>query len=165
MESNSTPTISKIFHPALAIASRIKTCFFCTEIRAGKAFKSRPMNVKEVDQEGNIYFLSDRFSRKNAELNQDPMVQLMFVDLTKPEYLSLSGKARMFYDKQKIKELWDQEMNDWIPGAESNPRISIIQVRPLSGQYWDQPNQTMRSFTLHKTSESIFSTMSNLRSI
>lgn len=150
MESFPNPTISRIFHSSLTLAARIKTCFFCTEIRAGKAFKSRPMALKEIDEEGNIFFLSDRFSKKNAELSHDPMVQLIFVDHITSDFLSLSGKAKVFYDKHKIKELWDQQMNVWLSGTDSNPRISIIQVRPLWCQYWDQQRCCMKTFDFHK---------------
>ena len=43
-----------------------KTCFFCTNVSSGE-FDARPMNVLQVDEQGNLWFLSASDSYKNQE--------------------------------------------------------------------------------------------------
>ena len=57
------------------LAENIKTCMFCTynEYR----LQSRPMSVQKIDDQGNLWFLSDRNSSHNAEISLNPMVELL----------------------------------------------------------------------------------------
>src|SRR5688572_16537103 len=71
------------------LADSSKTCFLCTDIKSGKAFATRPMAVQEVDEEGNIWFLSASDSHQNEHINADPHVQLLFKGSDYSEFLSL----------------------------------------------------------------------------
>src|SRR5687767_7029798 len=51
-----------------------KTCFFCTAVSTSDSSGARPMNVRQVDGEGNLWFLSADDSHKNEELARDSSV-------------------------------------------------------------------------------------------
>ena len=53
------------------IVKQAPTCFFCTAVPTGESSGSRPMNVREVDDEGNLWFLSANDSHTNQELILD----------------------------------------------------------------------------------------------
>jgi len=36
-----------------------------------------------------------------------------------------------------IKELWSFTLKTWFTEGENDPRITVIQVRPAEGYYWD----------------------------
>ncbi len=114
-----------------------KTCFFCTDITAGKPFATRPMSVQKFDDEGNFWFLSANDSHKNAELLSDQSVQLLFQGSSYSEFLNIYGTATVSEDKEKIKELWEPVLKTWFTGGVDDPRISVIKVEPTEGYYWD----------------------------
>src|ERR1044072_6032481 len=89
------------------LAEKAESCFFCTDIRSGKPFATRPMSPQKVDEQGNIWFLSADDSHKNAELGSDPAVQLLFQGSKHSDFMSLYGRASISKDKEKIKELWE----------------------------------------------------------
>ncbi|HOZ79753.1 MAG TPA: pyridoxamine 5'-phosphate oxidase family protein [Ferruginibacter sp.] len=115
-------------------------CFFCTGIKEGKSFATRPMSVQEVDDNGNCWFLSADDSNKNAEIENDSHVQLLFKGSDYSDFLSLYGKATISKDKGLIKELWKPIIKAWFTGGEDDPRITVIKVSPQEGYYWDNKN-------------------------
>lgn len=119
------------------LAEKAETCLFCTKIETGKAFSTRPMSAQQVDDEGNIWFLSDKASTKNMELKNDDHVQLLFNESKHSGFLSLYGKASVLYNKQKIEELWEPIIKTWFKGGVDDPNISVIKVTPEEGYYWD----------------------------
>ncbi|MFC6096074.1 pyridoxamine 5'-phosphate oxidase family protein [Flavobacterium qiangtangense] len=119
------------------LAEKAGSCFFCTDIKTGKPFDTRPMAPEKIDDQGNFWFLSSSDSHKNEELEQDSSVQLLFQGSSYSDYLSIYGKAVISKDKAKIKELWDPMMKTWFTEGEDDPRITVIQVIPSEGYYWD----------------------------
>ncbi len=112
-------------------------CFFCTKIKEGESFATRPMSVQEVDDEGNCWFLSADDSHKNAEIQDNASVQLLFQASQYSDFLSLYGKATISTDKEKIKSLWKPIIKAWFTEGENDPRITVIKVSPTEGYYWD----------------------------
>jgi len=52
------------------------------------------MATQEVDEEGNIWFMSDRSSDKNKEIDKDNKVQFFYSHTGNYEYLSNFWKSR-----------------------------------------------------------------------
>jgi len=119
------------------IVKQAQTCFFCTAASTGESARARPMNVREVDDEGNLWFLSADDSHKNLELSADPSVHLYFQSSPHSDFLHLSGRATVSRDKMKIKELWEPIIRTWFTGGVDDPRITVIKVEPSEGYYWD----------------------------
>lgn len=119
------------------MAEAASTCFFCTHIHTGEPFSTRPMAVLQVDDEGNLWFMSANDSKKNMELQDDIVVQLLFQGSTHTEFLNLYGTASISADKEKIKELWNPMVKTWFTEGQDDPRISVIKVQPEKGYYWD----------------------------
>jgi general stress protein 26 len=120
-----------------SLVKQAETCFFCTAITAGKPVATRPMAVQHVDDQGSLWFLSADDSHQNRELSRDPAVQLMFQGSPHSDFLMLYGHATISVDKAKIKELWKPIMKTWFTEGIDDRRITVIQVRPLDGYYWD----------------------------
>lgn len=119
------------------LTDKASTCFFCTNIKTGDAFATRPMAVQKMDEQGNLWFLSANDSHKNEEIEMDPSVQLLFQGSDYSDFLTLYGTATISEDKQKIKELWKPILKTWFTEGVDDPRISVIKVDPESGYYWD----------------------------
>jgi general stress protein 26 len=113
------------------------TCFFSTAIRHGRPVSTRPMNVRDVDEQGRLWFLSAKDSRKNIDIAVEPTVQLYFQGSAHADFLTIHGRAHLSSDKAKIKELWQPILKTWFTGGIEDPRIEVIRVDPVSGYYWD----------------------------
>ncbi len=119
------------------LVGKAKTCFFCTASGAGESGGARPMSVQKVDDEGNLWFLSADESHKNEELAADPTVKLYFQGSAHSDFLVLHGQATISREKAKIKELWEPIVNNWFTEGMDDPRVTVIQVTPTDGYYWD----------------------------
>jgi len=119
-----------------AIVADAKSCFFCT-VDPGGEIAARPMNVRNVDDEGNLWFLSAADSHKNQELTAESTVALYFQGSPHSDFLHLKGRATVSKDRQKIEELWEPHIKTWFTEGVDDPRITVIKVVPSEGYYWD----------------------------
>ncbi len=119
------------------VVGRAQSCFFCTERPSGGSSGTRPMSVQQVDDQGNLWFLSADDSHKNEELSTDPTVTLYFQGSPHSDFLYLKGRATVSRDKEKIKELWKFVIKTWFTEGVDDPRITVIKIAPYEGYYWD----------------------------
>ena len=78
---------AKAIEKMSALIKEAQTCFFCT--KSSGEFDARPMNVLQVDEQGNLWFLSASDSHKNQELQGDSAVRLFFQGSPHSEFLHL----------------------------------------------------------------------------
>ncbi len=95
------------------------------------------MTVREIDENGHIWFLSPADSHKNVEINRDEAVTLYFQGSSHSDFLLLHGTAAVSKDKATIERLWDPTLKTWFTGGVDDPRITAIEVVPHEGYYWD----------------------------
>jgi general stress protein 26 len=123
--------------------AKAQTCFFCTGGAVVRSDGIRPMNVRQVDDTGALWFLSADDSHKNQELAQESAVVLLCQGSPHSDFLQLSGRATVSRDKAKIKELWEPMIKTWFTGGVDDPRITVIKVVPEHGYYWDNKHGNM----------------------
>ena len=111
------------------IAKDANICMFVTDL-SQLPLAGRPMATQEVDEEGNIWFMSDRNSDKNKEIENDDKVQLFYSHTGNYEYLSIFGRAEIVNDRSKIEELWSPMAKTWFKEGKDDPNISLIKVTP-----------------------------------
>ena len=75
----------------IELANEIKTCMFCTY--SGGRLKSRPMSAQQIDEKGNIWFLSD----KNRELQKNHSVDLL-LGQGHDKFPAIHCRAEISYD-------------------------------------------------------------------
>jgi general stress protein 26 len=126
------PAVEKIRE--LAKSARI--CMFGT-LPERFPLAVRPMAVREVDEAGNVWFLSQRSSEKNLDIARDPRVQLIFTNAGDSEYLSLEGTATISDDRALREKFWTPIAKTWIHGGVDDPELTVICVRVTDGYYWD----------------------------
>ena len=120
------------------VVESAKSCFFCTAAVPNRGSGGvRPMSVQQVDDAGNLWFLSANDSRKNHELAQNQAVELFFQGSPHSDFLHLTGTASITTDKARIKELWQFVIKTWFTEGVDDPRITAIKVTPTGGYYWD----------------------------
>lgn len=127
------------------LAEKNQTCFFCTNTHQDFP-TARPMSVQQIDDDGNFWFLSADDSYKNAEVENDSHVQLLFQGSAHSDFLCVNGSAFISKDKNKIKELWEPIIKTWFTGGVDDPRITVIKVEARDGYYWDNKHGNAVAF-------------------
>jgi general stress protein 26 len=117
-------------------------CLFTSRLTQ-EPFQTRPMSTAQVDDEGNLWFLSASDSYKNEEVDYDPNVQLFYVNTSDSEYLTVFGKAYISTDRQKIDEVWKPLAKAWFTEGKDDPRITLLKVVPEEAYYWDTKTNKM----------------------
>ncbi len=120
------------------LVDQAETCFFTTKVGAGSESSGcRPMSVLQIDDAGRLLFLSASDSHKNQEIDADPEVTLHFQGSKHSDFLLLHGRATISTDPDKIHDLWKPILKTWFTGGIGDPRITVIEVEPTGGYYWD----------------------------
>lgn len=122
----------------------IKICMMTTS--DGGLLRSRPMWVKSSLRDGadrKLWFFTKQSAAKVDEIRDESDVNLSFADPGSDEFVSVSGKARVSRDREKIKDLWDVSLKAWFPDGPESQDIALISVEPTAAEYWDVPSSAM----------------------
>ena len=123
----------------------IKSCRFCmmTTVEPDGSLHSRPMYSQDADEAGDLWFFTRMQSPKITEISRDHQINLAFANPDKQDYVSVSGRAEIVRDRQKIDEKWSEPMRTWFPEGKDDPQIALIRVHPEKGEYWDGQSSAM----------------------
>ena len=106
----------------------------------GEEIRSRPMAAYVERDEGRVLFLTDADSHKDDEIAARPNVNLAFADAGSHSYVSVTGRASVSNDRDKIREIFNVPAKAWWDSPE-DPRIRLLTVTPNDAQYWDSPGK------------------------
>ena len=118
------------------LAEKADACLFTTSLTQ-LPLTTRPMSTREVDEDGNIWFMSRKDSTKNREIAKDNRVQLFYANLSGAEFLSVYGTVEIIKDDAKAKELWSAVAKTWFNEGYDDPELTLLKVKPEEGYYWD----------------------------
>ena len=116
------------------LMEKIGFCMMVT--REGEDLRSRPMAAYCDRRAGEIYFLTDVDSHKDADIESHPRLNLAFADNSAMNYVSLSGKAVVSNDRAKIKELWGTPAKAWWDSPD-DPSLRVLKITPSDAHYWN----------------------------
>lgn len=127
------------------IAKDTNIGMLCTNL-ANLPISSCPMATQEVDDHGDIWFLSAKNSNHNQDIEQDERVQLLYANVGDYAFLSLYGTAEVLYDRQRIEKIWKPDAKIWFQEGKDDPNITAIRFSPEEGYYWDTKSNKMVAF-------------------
>lgn len=133
-------------HKLKHIATTAENCFFCTNIKTGLPVSVRPMSVLEVDDEGNLWFMSMKDSRKNEEIAADPFTHLFFQENKNSGFLNIYGTTEISTSQEKIDQLWNPLLKVWFQGGKDDINISLLKIVPINVYYWDTKHGEVIAF-------------------
>jgi general stress protein 26 len=126
------------------LVNDINICMFCT-FGHGEFFETRPMATQQVDDQGRMWFLSDKESDKHGEIKKDRHVQLIYSKPSSAEFLSVKGTAFETRDRKTLDDLWTKAASAWFKGGKDDPNLVAICVTPKEAYYWDTKHGKMVS--------------------
>jgi general stress protein 26 len=105
--------------------------------------RSRPMLVQDVDDDGWLWFLTDRTSRKACELERNPRTAVLFQSSRADRYLSIHGTAVVVRDDLVLRRVWNPTYRAWFPKGRRHPEIVLIALRVERAEYWLVPRSRL----------------------
>jgi general stress protein 26 len=120
------------------LMEKIAFCMFSS--LDGEEIRSRPMAAYVERDENRILFLTDVDSAKDEEVEARPNVNLAFADAGSHSYVSVTGRAKVTNDREKIREIFDVPAKAWWDGPD-DPALRLLTVTPHDAQYWDSPGK------------------------
>ena len=101
---------------------------------------ARPMAVAQAEDDGQIWFVTDRNSGKVEDLLLDSEVAVTMQGSGK--YVSLSGTAHPADVRAKLDELWSEAWKVWFPEGKASESIVLLRIEPTRGEFWDNSGLT-----------------------
>jgi general stress protein 26 len=111
-----------------------------TSQSADGALVSRPMAPLEMDDQGAIWFFTDRNSAKVEQLRT---LNLSFSDTERGTYVSLCGHGDLETDRSHIKRLWSPLARPWFPDGTDSQNLTLLKFTPSAAEYWDAVDTKM----------------------
>ncbi len=98
-----------------------------------------PMSTKDVDDEGCIWFLSNKNSEHNGHIDADNSIQLIYSKPSDMEFMSVFGHAFISTEKPILEKYYGSSDDAWFDGID-DPNLTAIKVIPKDAHYWDTKN-------------------------
>ena len=110
------------------------TAMLVTRSEAG-GIRARPMHLVQVQDDGNVLFVTSRESGVVTEVGRSADVAVTVQGKTK--FASLSGRAKLDGNRARIAELWREPWKVWFPRGKDDPDILLLEFDASDGEYWD----------------------------
>ena len=94
----------------------------------------RPMAIASVENDGTLWFVTDRTSQKTAELEADSRVLVTMQSSRR--FLTANGEVAIVENREKVQELWKDTYKLWFDD-ENDPDIVLLRFSPTDAEYWD----------------------------
>lgn len=120
----------------------IRVAMLTTVCKDG-SLRSRPMATLQPDFDGTLWFFANTESRKKDEEDDEGQVNVTYENSADHVYVSLSGRATLVPDRQRIEELWNEEAKPWFPGGVNDPGLTLLRVDVDKWEYWDAQSNAM----------------------
>lgn len=125
------------------LINKIPVCMVATASMGNEALSSihsRPMAYLRMEASGELVFFTRAASTKTLEVRRNRQVNLNFADGAQNLYVSVSGRASIVNDREKIAQLFTPIMKQWFPEGADDQSLRLFVVDPQSAEYWDGPS-------------------------
>ncbi len=101
----------------------------------GDRLDARPMAIAKAEDDGGLWFVTDRQSSKVMEITASTDVGVTMQGHA--EFVYLSADALVLDDRVMLEKLWQDAWRIWFPDGIDDPAIVLLHIVPRSGEYWD----------------------------
>ena len=115
-----------------------------TTIEANGGLHTRPMANQEADENGDIWFFTDRTTSVAKNVRANPKLSLGYSNASNT-YVAVTGTGRIVDDCARMDELWSDELKAWFPKGKDDPNLTLLCVTPERGEFWDAGSSTIVS--------------------
>ncbi len=144
--------VDRMLAGAQKIVASVQYCWLVS--RGDENVRARPMGrllSSENNDDWVIRFLTDRRSRKIADLRHTSTVGLIFQNDRGDAFASLTGAARLIEDESEVRALWKEDAHArYFPTEKDRANAGFIEVRIERMELWIR-GVTPEPFGLHAT--------------
>lgn len=108
-----------------------------TTVAQDGTLRSRPMMSQRIPFDGVLWFFLSASSTEEDQQKDEGPVNISYSMPESHQYLSVSGQAKLTFDRQKIDELWNSDVEPWFPAGPQDPNLALLKVQVERWQYWD----------------------------
>ncbi|OXS54236.1 general stress protein [Cohnella sp. CIP 111063] len=109
---------------------------------------SRPMKTQDMDDDGSLWFLTQKDSGKFHELLRNRQVNVAYAGKS---FVSIRGTAELVEDVEKLKQFWNPMYKELLETTYDDPNLVLIKVNVETAEYWDSGNKfQMAKFMLRR---------------
>jgi general stress protein 26 len=130
-----------------AVLDQFDTAMLITRTAHGEGLRARPMAIAQVDDSGDIWFISERHTGKIDEIQFHHKVHVT-CQRDRDYYLSLSGMAELVDDRGKVADIWKEPYKVWFPNGKEDPDLVLIRLEPESAEFWDNAGEKKLQYTI-----------------
>jgi general stress protein 26 len=131
----------------LELIREIDVSMLTTSDRAGRLHSRPMMNLRAAPEEA-LWFFTQGNSHIVDDVNGHHPVGIGYVDSTRGQYVSVSGRARVVNDRSRKIELWERRLAKWLPAGAEDPSLVLIRVEVLEAEFWEWGNESEVSASL-----------------
>lgn len=127
-----------------ALIQDTPTCVL-TSISPEGDLHAQPLTVcnHDIDADGTLWFFVDHSDEVAHDVLDDPQVSASFAHPHRPEFVCVSGLARLVRDPQRKRELWAEGRTGRCFGSPDDPHIALLGLRVTHATYWNVQTQRM----------------------
>lgn len=100
------------------------------------SLRARPMAIGDIEPDGRLLFVTPAPSPKVDEVLVDPRVCIVLCE--KDRQVSITGRAALRHDEEKVRALWDEVWEEWMPRVGPESPCAILEVHAEEAEYWDR---------------------------
>lgn len=111
----------------------------------GQSMHSRPMLSLEMDENGELWFFASVHSKIVHDINKGATVNITYSDPADQVFVSITGLARITYDKRRIDKLWKPVFRTWFEKGKEDASLILLNIKIHHAEYWDASEYKMRN--------------------
>jgi len=143
MQTNTSQATSDDITKLATIIKKVNVGMLTTAAHDG-AMHARPMSTQNEPFDGHVlWFFTSAPSGKTAEIQNDQNVNVSYANPGDNAWVSISGKATIVRDRDKIDQYWNAGVKPWFPQGKEDPSLALIRVDVDSAEYWDSASSTL----------------------
>jgi general stress protein 26 len=122
-----------------------RVCFF-TSLSEDNGLRARPLTTQCVETETRLWFFIERYGDLANDVKSNPRALVTYSVEADRFYASLTGRARVYVDPEKARELWSQLNEAWFPGGPDDPNLALLRVDVDHGETWQPTTNKLTQF-------------------
>lgn len=104
---------------------------------------ARPLTVQEAEFDGDLWFIINRNSSVAQHVLARPGVGVALS--TEGAWVSLAGRAEIVEDRPRLRDYWSPSVEAWFPDGSEDPKVTLLRIDAVSGEYWGSAAGRMSS--------------------
>lgn len=108
--------------------------------------RGRPMEIQEPAEvmDCDLWFVTREETPKTGEIAREQQVAVCCYRPRDRAYISISARAVIDRNEEKIRSLWKPSWKAWLPDGPDHPNAAILKLSVERAEYWEPEGGRLR---------------------